>query len=241
MRLYKVNGVAHKVYDTDDEMPLDLLVISDWRNGRVGEWVLADDGSVIQILRRGKMVRRMGKDKIREYIGTCTGTFPVSKTVKMDTSRRDDIYSFGGRKAKDRMINKKTLSNYEQKFVALMSAGIAPEKAYLQAFPTENRRYAFEQSGTLVKTERIRTAMKEELKPVLEELGISEEYVLKTIKEVIHSTDRDETRLKALFKLADIMDLEDKNNTKVTQITGALFKGFTNKEIESAERPQEIE
>ena len=195
MRVYKVNGAEHKVYDADDEMPLDLLVISDWRNGRAGEWVMADDGSVIQILRRGKMIRRMGKDKIREYVGTCTGTFPVSKTMKMDTSRRDDIYSFGGHKAKDRMINKKTLSNYEQKFVALMSAGIAPEKAYLQAFPTENRRYAFEQSGTLVKTERIRTAMKEELKPVLEELGISEEYVLKTIKEVIHSTDRDETRL----------------------------------------------
>ena len=61
MRVYKVNGAEHKVYDADDEMPLDLLVISDWRNGRAGEWVMADDGSVIQILRRGKMIRRMGE------------------------------------------------------------------------------------------------------------------------------------------------------------------------------------
>ena len=82
--------------------------------------------------------------------------------------------------------------------------------------------------------------MKEELKPVLEELGISEEYVLKTIKDVIGTTDKDETRLKALFKLADIMDLEDKNSTKVTQVTGALFQGFTNNEIEAAVRPKEI-
>jgi len=46
--------------------------------------------------------------------------------------------------------------------------------------------------------------------------------------------------LKALFKLADIMDLEDKNSTKVTQVTGALFQGFSNKELENVERPKEI-
>ena len=240
MRTYKTNGIDHRVYDPDDEMPTDILVLRDWRVGQVGEWVMADDGSVIQILRRGKMLRRMGKNKVREYVGTCTGTFPVSKTTKMDTSRRDDIYSFSRKKAQERMFDKKNLSNYEQKFVALMSAGIPPEDAYLQAFPTDNRKYAFEKSGTLVKTERIKTAMKEELKPVLEELGISEEYVLKTIKEVIHSTDKDETRLKALFKLADIMDLEDKNSTKVTQVTGALFQGFSDKEIETVSRPVEI-
>ena len=241
MRIYKVNGIEHKVYDPDDEPPSDLLVLRDWRIAQVGEWVMADDDSVIQILRRGKMLKRMGKDKVKEYVGTCTGTFPVNDNMKMDTSKRDDIYSFSGKRAKERVNSKKNLSTYEQKFVALMAAGIKPEDAYLQSFPTENRKYAFEKSGTVVKTERIKTAMKEELKPVLEELGISEEYVLKTIKDVIGTTDKDETRLKALFKLADIMDLEDKNSTKVTQVTGALFQGFSNKDIESAVRPKEIE
>ena len=240
MRTYKISNIVHKVYEPDDEMPPDLLVLSDWRNGQVGEWVIADDDCVIQVLRRGTMLRRMGKNKVREYIGTCTGTFPISKTAKMDTERREDIYSFSGKRPKDRIEQNKNLSNYEEKFVALMSSGISPEEAYLQAYPTENRKYALEKSGTLVKTERIKTAMKEELKPVLEELGISEEYILKTIKDVIRSTDKDETRLKALFKLADIMDLEDKNTSKVTQVTGALFQGFTNKEIESAERPKEL-
>ena len=241
MRVYKINGVDHRVYDSDDEMPLDLLVLRDWRLGQVGEWVMADDDSVIQVLRRGKMLRRMGKNKVREYVGTCTGTFPVSKTTKMDTSRREDIYSFGGRKAQERMRDKKNLSSYEEKFVALMAAGINPEDAYLQAFPTENRKYAFEKSGTLVKTERIRTAMKEELKPVLEELGISEKSVLRNIKQVAQNAEKEDVRLRALFKLSDILDLEDKNSTKITQVTGALFQGFTNNEIENVERPKEIE
>ena len=241
MRQYKVRGVEHRVYDPEDKLPDGLHIIYDWTLGDVGDWVKTDDDCVIQVLRRGKMLKRKGKDRVKSYIGTCTGTFPIASSTKLDTIKRDDIYSFSGRKSKDRLIEKENLSNYEHKFVALMSSGIPVEDAYLQAFPTNNRQYACEQSGTLIKTERIRTAMKEELKPVLEELGISEEYVLKTIKEVIHATDKDETRLKALFKLADIMDLEDKNSTKVTQVTGALFKGFTDKEIAVAERPEQIE
>jgi len=37
------------------------------------------------------------------------------------------------------------------------------------------------------------------------------------------------------------MDLEDKSRTTVTQVTGALFKGFQDKELLEAERPKEIE
>ena len=52
--------------------------------------------------------------------------------------------------------------------------------------------------------------------------------------------DKADTRLKALFKLSDIMDLEDKNKTTVTQITGNVFKGFSDNMVEEAERPKEM-
>ena len=240
MRQYKVNGVAHKVYDSGDILPDGLHALTDWTLGNVGDWVYADDESVIQILRRGKMLRRTGKHRVREYVGTCTGTFPITPGAAMDTSKREDIYSFSGRKSKDRLANKKNLSNYENKFIALMATGIPVEEAYLQAFPTNNRKYAFEKSGTLMKTERVRTAMKEELKPVLEELGISDKSVLRNIKHVAQNAEKEDVRLRALFKLSDILDLEDKNSTKITQVTGALFKGFSNTEIESVARPKEL-
>ena len=82
--------------------------------------------------------------------------------------------------------------------------------------------------------------MKEELKPVLEELGVNEEYILKGIKQEAEAAEKSDTRLKALFKLADIMDLEDKNQTKITQISAAHFKGFLGKDVEEATRPEEI-
>ena len=241
MRVYRVNNIDCKVYEPDDVLPEGLIVQSDWRDGQIGEWVRTDDGCVLEILRRGTMKRSMGKNKIVEYIGTCTGTFPVAKGVKMDGSRRENIYSFSGKKVDDVVLDRKKINNFETIFVTYLAGGMDPVKAYLKAFPTNSPGYAKVKSNQLLKMERIKTAMKEELKPVLEELGISEKYVLETIKGVINSTDKDETRLKALFKLADIMDMEDKNRTKITQVTGALFKGFSDEMLENAERPKEIE
>ena len=36
------------------------------------------------------------------------------------------------------------------------------------------------------------------------------------------------------------MDLEDKNKTQVTQLTGAVFQGFSEDDIKEAERPKEL-
>ena len=74
----------------------------------------------------------------------------------------------------------------------------------------------------------------------MEALGLDENYVLTNIKEVIDSCDKDDTKLKALFKLADIMDMEDKNKTQVTTVSGALFQGFSKDKLEAVERPKEI-
>ena len=110
----------------------------------------------------------------------------------------------------------------------------------MKAFPTNSPGYAKQKSAQLIKTKRITTAMKEELKPILQELGINETSILKNINTIAESSEKDETRLKALFKLSDIMDLEDKNKTTITQVSGALFQGFADKHLVEAERPKEI-
>jgi len=241
MRFYKVNGIDHTVYDDVEELPKDFKYI-DWRTANVGDWVKADDGCFIQILRKGKMVVPKGRNKVREYVGTCTGTFPVSSRVKMDTSRRVNIYSFGGNKnSADVLLDRTVLSKHEHLFVVYIASGLSPQQAYMKAFPTTNPGYAKHKSAQLVKTKRIITAMKEELKPILEEIGVDEKTILENINNIALTSDKDETRLKALFKLSDIMDLEDKNKTTVTQVTGALFQGFKDKDLLKAERPGIIE
>ena len=241
MRHYKVNKVQHVVFDSEDEVPSDVHYLRNWREASISDWVLTDDGGIIQILRKGVMLKPKGKVRRVAYLGTCTGTFVVSNKAKMDTSRRINIYSIGGNiERNERIDERKELSTREELFVQYLSSGMDPRKAYLKAFPTNNPSYAGMRAGQLVKTNRVRSRMKEELKPYLEALNLDEHYVLSNIKEVIDSCDKDDTKLKALFKLADIMDMEDKNRTQVTTMTGALFQGFTPEKLEEVERPKEI-
>ena len=242
MRHYKVNKIQHTVFDSEDEVPSNIHYLREWRECVLSDWVLADDGCVIQILRKGSMTKPKGKVRKVDYVGTCTGTFVVSEKTKMDTSKRTNIYSIGGDVERNqRLDERESLSTREEIFVKYLAGGMDHREAYLKAFPTNDPHYAGIRSGQLVKTARIRSAMKEELKPYMEALGLDENYVLANIKEVIDSSEKDDTKLKALFKLADILDMEDKNKTQVTTVTGAMFQGFTPDKIEAAERPKEIQ
>ena len=241
MRHYKVNGINHTVFDSVEEVPPDIVYLEDWRDGHISDWVKTDDGCVIQILRRGSMMKPKGKVRKVDYLGTCTGTFLVSKKANMDASKRVNIYSISGNVDRNAQIeDKDNLSSKEELFVQYLAAGIDARTAYLKAFPTNDPHYAQMRAGQLIKTTRIKTAMKEELKPVLEELGINETSILRNINLIAETAQKEDTRLKALFKLSDIMDLEDKNKTQVTQLTGAVFQGFSKDKLKEAERPKEI-
>ena len=241
MRYYKVNNISHTVFESKQEVPDGITYIEDWRDGHIGDWVLADDGCVIQILRKGTMKKPKGKVREIDYIGTCTGTFIVSKKTLFDTSKRVNIYSLGGNIDRNQRIeDRQKLSSKEEVFVQYIASGMDARMAYLKAFPTNDPHYAGLRAGQLVKTTRIKTAMKEELRPVLEELGIDETTVISGINQIALGSQKDDTRLKALFKLADIMDLEDKNKTQVTQISGAVFQGFDEKQIAEVKRPKEL-
>ena len=239
MRYYVVKGVKHTVYETENEVPPHVKIVKNWRKGNIGDWVLADDESVIQILRKGAMLRKTGE---RAYVGTCTGTFLVLKDTYMDTDKRTNIYSFGGNSTPEQVVmNRRKMTANEELFVTYLGQGLTPEDAYVKAFPTNNKQYARMKAVNLIKTERIKTAVKEELKPILDELDIDPKFILENIKIVAQTSEKDDTKLKALFKLSDILDLEDKGNTKVQQVTGIAFQGLTKDMIDDAERPKEID
>ena len=154
MRTYVVNKIEHPVFESMDEVPHKVQVKEDWRNGRVGEWVLSDDGCVVQILRKGKMLKAKGSNRQVEYIGTCTGTFVVSKKTKLDTSRRKNIYSFSGNKSPVEILeDRENLTPSEVLFVQYLAGGMNPQKAYMKSFPTGNPNYASMKAGQLIKTE----------------------------------------------------------------------------------------
>ena len=240
MRTYKVTREWHTVYDPGDAVPDDIKIVSDWRKADIGDWICTDDGCVMQVLRRADMTKAKGKVRKSHYIGTCTGTFPI-QSKGIDGSKRKNIYSFSGKTEAESTMARKHLTKHEIVFVQYVASGMHPRDAYLKAYDTKNPGYAVIKSGNLLKTERVRTQMKKELEPVMETLGLDEDFVLRNIKKVIESTDKDDTKLKALFKLSDIMDMEDKTKTSVTQISGAVFQGFSDDKLKEVKRPKELD
>ena len=238
MRHYKVKGLPHTVYDEYSELPPDVVnrITTDIEDASVGEWIEAHDGCYMEVLRSGQMKKPKGKNRIIKYIGTCTGTYLTSG--KVDSSRRKNIYTISGQNTRTPI--RENLNKHEVLFVQYIVAGVQPVEAYLKAFPTNDPHYANFKSSELIKHTRIRKAMKKELEPILKELGITQESVLEGIKTVADASEKDDTKLKALFKLSDILDLEDKSAARVTQLTGIQFKGFSDKELEEVERPKEI-
>jgi hypothetical protein len=239
MRHYKVNGLSHTVYEEEAELPANILnnITNDIKKAKVGQWIEAHDGCYMEVLRSGELKRAKGKNRIVKYIGTCTGTY--LSAGKVDSSRRENIYTISGNNAKTPVRSK--LNKHESLFVNYVTSGMSPQEAYIKAFPTNDPHYANFKSSELIKYTRIRKAMKKELEPILEKLGITQESILEGIKAVADLSEKDDTKLKALFKLSDILDLEDKSTAKLTQLTGIQFQGFSDKQLEDVERPKEIE
>ncbi len=130
MREYKVKDRVHAVYDTIDEVPDHIQYTDQWRSASIGEWVLADDGCIVQILRSGQLKRAYRKKDVN-YIGTCTGTFICSTAYKMDTDRRDNIYNLSGKTPQASVKDRKDATPKEQLFAQFVSQGMKATDALL--------------------------------------------------------------------------------------------------------------
>jgi len=237
MRQYKIGKNFHPVYEDDDEIPENIKIVNDWRKAELGEWIRADDENVLQALRVNQVMNQ-GRYPIK-YIGTCTGTYLCRPKDKMDTERRENIYTFSAKASnntKKRIVDRDYLTANEAAFSKYIANGFSPKEAYKRAFGTENNQYAKMKSAVLVKQERIVSAVKEELDIVLKGLGIDLKYLIRGVKLEAEGADRPNDRLKALSMLWDAADVIPKQ--KVTQITGAVFQGFDDTTIDSAKRPE---
>ena len=238
MREYTVNKIKHCVYDKGEVIPNHVQYNIAWRDAKVGDCVLSDDDCIIQVLRRGTMVRSKGKVRTIDYIGTCTGTFLVDDKTFFDTDKRKNIYSISGDKTSEEVITDRVnLTPREEVFVQNLASGMDMTTAYIRAYKTDSPKYAEVRAGLLVRTERIKRAMRKELKPILAKLDIDEELVLEGIRDIALGAEKDSDKLKALLELGEVLNIKD-SGTKVQEISGVSFSGFGGDSISVSSRPE---
>ena len=237
MDIKEIKGIPHKLYDDESEFKAfnpNETIVGNWRHGELHDWVTTDDGYVCQVLGRSKINHPSYKIP-RTLIRTVCGSFITEqKTHKMlgESGVAEDIYAFSGNYdgIYDRAKNRK-LKSREFIFARYVASGENIMSAYKKAYPkAKNEKYMKEKISTLLNKEEIKTMVKDEIKKILAEEGISPEWIVAKYKDIADLSDRDTDKLRSLVALAKMAGLFD-TEKKQEQLT--VFTGFTPEQMEA--------
>ena len=238
-----IKDIPHYLFDSLEEYKAfgnDEEVVDSWRNGDEGDWVYTDDGHICQILKKSS-ISHPGYKTPRTMIRTVCGSFiceQKSHKILGEDGVVENIYTFSGNykatysRAKDRKLN-----NREFLFARYVASGEDSISAYKKAYPKAvNKDYIKSKSNILLQKEEIRTMVKEEIKKILEEEGVTAEWIIGKYRDIADLSDRDTDRLRSLESLSKISGLFDVD-TKQEQLT--VFQGFTPKQLEALQNGKE--
>lgn len=240
MKTKTIKGVIHKVYADEDEFRTeqpDSSIIENWRGAEEGDWVRVDDGQICQILRRGALKTTLGKDGGRRYVRTILGSKICMDKYLMEGDIPKNIYSFSTSNKSSYEIrrDRKDSTNSEFLFAKYVAKGEDVVDAFIHAYPTNNRNYAKQESGILLKTDRVRNLVREEIDKILYEAEITPLYLLEKMKEIVESSKaKDSDKVSVLKELVTIAGMKDtdKRSESVT-----LFQGFSSEQLDALSSP----
>ena len=106
----------------------------------------------------------------------------------------------------------------------------------MKAFPSNNKKYSERESKLLLKTERMRSLIREEIDKHLSEAEITPKYLLEEMRDIIdkkESSDRDKiSAVTTLMKISGMMDTEKKSESLT------VFQGFTKEQLNAIQEPK---
>lgn len=246
MQYKKIKGTKHFVYDNKDEFNKNVgedVSVKDWRTGEEGDWVKADDGGILQILRRGKISHPNDRKNWRAhegYVRTVVGTFLVNDKTYMDTdfAQHPNRYTFS-KKIKDTNENFRTRKNVTKKeklFATEVVVGKDAVTAYQNVYDEENFSKAKQKALLLLKQERVMKEIESSVKDIAKAMGIDHEYVLRRLKCLADNSDDDNIILQSAKELGKIIGTSGQTiKQKEVGLLG-MFKGFSPEQLEKAER-----
>ena len=232
-----IKGEENYLYDDEVEFKAfnpDAKIVGDWRIGVARDWVYTDDGYVLQILKRSGL-KHPGYKSPRNVVLTVCGSYIVEQKTHQiigDRGVAKNIFSFSGNydaiyeRAKDRKLN-----NREFLFAQYVAAGEDTVTAYKKAYPkAKNEDYIKKKTNVLLNKEKVRTMVKEEVKKILADEGVSPEWIVAKYKDIADLSDRDTDKLRSLEALAKMSGLFD-TEKKQEQLT--VFQGFSPEQMEA--------
>jgi hypothetical protein len=201
-------------YFTFKEHSIPVL-LKNWRLGEVGDWVLADDGGVAQILAHGKLRHDVDKERYwarRGYVRTVVGVFIANDDKTMDTKFENHAnpynFSYTRVSSGDRIKQRERPTMQETKFAIGVATGKDPVEIYMKIYGSALRSTAERKALLLLNQERIMNIVKDVVSETAGRLGITVDYVLQMTKDLAEKANRDDVRLMAVNKLGQYIGVE---------------------------------
>tara|TARA_R110001583_G_scaffold44890_1_gene142105 strand:- start:170 stop:931 length:762 start_codon:yes stop_codon:yes gene_type:complete len=235
-----VKGVTHHLYDNEQEFRENhenVSLSTNWRHCNEGDWVLTDDGQVCQVLHLG-VLKKHDRKKETTFIRTIMGSFVCGPKVKMQGQMKTNMHTFST-KGKSPSVRKKERTKATEReflFGKYVAKGDDVVESYMKAFPSNNEKYAKSQAKLLLKTDRVKNLIREEIDKYLNEAEITPLYLLEEMRHIIdkgETSDRDKlTAITTLMKLSGMME------TQKTTESVTLFQGFTQEQLSAIQGPE---
>lgn len=243
----EIKGVKHFVYESIEEFnkyKKDINV-KNWKDDpQEGDWVVADDGGVVQILKRSGITHpndRPNYKLSKGYVRTVVGTFLLNNKTNMDTDfdMHPNRYTFS-KKLKQANGNFKKRDNVTKKeklFATEVIVGKDAISAVQNIYKENDFNKAKKKAVLLLKQERVMNEVEKGVNDIAKGLGIDHEYVLRRLKSLADTGEEENVVLQSLKELGKIIGTSAPNIKKDIGVVG-MFQGFSPKQLEKAERKQ---
>ena len=234
-----IKNKNHYLYDDKGEFAVTYPYVPirhNWRHGDEGEWVFTDDGFVCQILRKLNIAKENGEPVL--CVRTVCGTFlarDMKKEMLGEDGIADNIYTFSGKNKGQKDFNERGRNSKELLFARYVASGIDAISAYKRVYPNaKNNGYIKNRTDKLLKTETIQKMVKQEIRKILDEEGVTPEWIVERYKTIADLAERDTDKLRSLESLAKMSGLFNTEETKSEQVT--IWAGFSPEQLEEVKK-----
>jgi len=249
MKHRKIKGIKYLVFDDIDDYynhfgkqakpPID-----DWRLGKEKDWVIADDGGIIQLLKVSHNIShpndRPNYKLSKGWLRTVVGTFLINDKSYMDTDfdKHPNRYTFSKKikNTNSRVYKREKATRKEKEFATHVVVGETAVGAYMKSFNEDDENKAQKKAAILLKQRRIMSEIEASALEVAKELGVDHRYILRSLKCLAENSGDDNIQLQAVKELGKAIGTLGMTKKIETGVVG-LFQGFSQQQLEGASRP----
>tara|TARA_R100000501_G_scaffold7371_2_gene15422 strand:+ start:508 stop:1296 length:789 start_codon:yes stop_codon:yes gene_type:complete len=216
---------------------------TDWKTASQGDWVEADDGGIVQLLKVSTKIKhphdRKNYKNSQGWVRTVVGTFLIKDKTFMDSDfdQHKNRYTFSKtiRHPSKRVVERKKATHKEKEFATHIVAGAGAVKAYMNAFNEDDEDKAKKKSIVLLKQRRVMQEVEASALEVASKLGIDHEYILSSLKCIADNSEDNNTQLQAVKELGKAIGTLGGQKKIETGVVG-LFQGFSPEQLEGVKR-----